>query len=102
MDEQTIGRVIRTSFKTLTKRLEKRISILEAANDLNSQRRLLDAHICGQLFQHLIDKEIVTSDEMQRAIKLTGQSLKHAAENDWVINRLIDEHVIEWTERLGD
>lgn len=100
MDERLIGKAIRAGVESLAKPLVERIEILESTCDLNSQRRLMDAHICGQLFQHLIDKDVVNAEELKIAIKTIGRSIKRAADGDREIDRLVDEHIAEWTERI--
>lgn len=102
MNERLLGEAIRAGIAAVVKPLSDRVEVLEGTCSLNSQRRLMDAHICGQLFQHMVDKELVSAEELKGAIKDIGRSIKRAADDDWDMNRLVDEHISEWTERIGD
>lgn len=102
MDEKTIANAIRISFRTLIKPLEGRLIALEDQMILDNKRRIIDSHICAQLYQHLIDKRVISADEIKRDIRFIGNTIKQAGNNEWVSNELVDAQVKEWTDRIGD
>lgn len=102
MNERLLGEAIRKGIANAVNPLKERVAALEEFTTLTSQRRLIDAHICGKLFKQLIEQGNADRSNLQAAVKGIARSLKQNTDDDWDLNQLINGHVDEWLERLGE
>ncbi len=102
MNERLLGEAIRKGIASAVNPLKERVVALEELTALTSQRRLIDAHIGGALFNQLIKQGSADRSNLQAAVKGIARSLKQNTDDDWDLNQLINEHVDDWLERLGD
>lgn len=82
--------------------LEERLKHLENLCHNNTQRRLLDTHYSGQLFNYLVQSGVVPANKLQQEIHRIGESIKDYHKQDPYICQITNEHTAQWLSHIED
>lgn len=95
MNERLLGEAIRKGIANAVNPINKRLQILEDQHTQLVVRRVIDAHIVGEILKHERQDQ---KDSMLRAIKRVANGLK--VSGDFELDNLINQQIDEWIERL--
>lgn len=100
LNERLLGEAIRKGIAKAVNPLKSRIETLEEMNTLSVQRRVVDAQLIGALIYKLSEQSNTKRSELKSAIRSIARNMQKNTEDDWELNRLIEEHAADWIERL--
>lgn len=82
--------------------IEERLQWLESECFNNKQRRQLDAHFTGQLFNGLVQSGIVDGIQLKKLIVQIGEGVKKGANYDPDVSQIVDEHTASWAGHITE